>query len=322
MLCPQGHPVPATASLAQFCPACGSALINPCPVGHDNAPNARFCRECGRSMTKPSGTPSATTAVVPPTTAVIPPRTDPGTPSARSVGTRPVVPAPIPPTDESEARPDERGHRGLLIAIAVLAAAVVGMVVALVATSSGGTDTAGTVPGDTPNTPVAPSPTTAPATTSTSTTLSAQALPAGQSLTALLTQSSGSRSQVQTATVAIASCGDLAGAQSALAAAQSSRQTLLSQLGQLDLAPLPDSAALITALTNAWQSSASSDGSYAQWAADEQAKPCVPNDSTDPGYQSSLAADGHASTAKQQFASIWNPIATSLGLRQWQPNQF
>ena len=164
MLCPQGHPVPATASLAQFCPTCGSALINPCPVGHDNAPNARFCRECGRSMTKPSGTPSATTAVVPPTTAVIPPRTGPGTPSARSVGTRPVVPVPIPPTDGSEARPDERGHRGLLIAIAVLAAAVVGVVVALVATSSGGTDTAGTVPGDTPTTPVAPSPTTTPST--------------------------------------------------------------------------------------------------------------------------------------------------------------
>ncbi len=320
MLCPQGHPVPATATLAQFCPTCGSALINPCPVGHDNAPNARFCRECGRSMTKPSGTPAATTAVIPPTTAVVPPRADPGSPSARSVGTRPAVPAPVPPTDEGEARPDERGHRGLLIAIAVLAAAVVGVVVALVATSSGGTDTADTVPAGTPTTP-APSPTTAPSTTSTSTTLSAQALPAGQALTALLTQSSGSRSQVQTATVAIASCGDLAGAQSALTAAQSARQTLLSQLGQLDLTALPHSAAVIASLTNAWQSSANSDGSYAQWAADEQAKPCVPNDSADPGYQSALVADGHASTAKQQFTSMWNPVATSLGLPPWQPSQ-
>ena len=322
MLCPQGHPLPVPDFTAQFCPTCGSALINPCPVGHDNVANARYCRECGRSMGLPSGRPTlATTAVIPPTTAVV--RPTPATPSAtpRSVGARPSGTPPTTPPPDGHGGPAEqpRMSRGLLIAIVAVAVAVIGVVIALVATSSGdpnsATDSTTTGPATS-----APS-TSVPATTSTSTTLSAQALPQGQALTALLAQSSGSRSQVGTATAAIASCGDLAGAQSTLTAAQASRQALVSQLGQLNLSALPQSAALINALSTAWQSSATSDGAYAQWAADEQAKTCVPNDSADASYQAALVADGHASTAKAQFTSLWNPIATSLGLQQWQPNQ-
>jgi hypothetical protein len=322
MLCPQGHPLPGTDFSAQYCPTCGSALINPCPVGHDNVANARFCRECGRSMGRPSGTAAlASVGAAPATTAVVRPTV--GEPAAprRSVGTGATR---TPPATTPPNLPGGTGHprrKGLLAAIVVLAVAVVGVVVALVATAPG-SSAPGTVSpaagaaGGGPTTTGAAS-----ASTSTSTTLSAQALPQGQALTALLAQSSGSRSQVGTATAAIASCGDLAGAQSTLTAAQSSRQALLGQLGQLDLSALPQSAALVSALTAAWQSSATSDGSYAQWAADEQAKPCVPNDASDPAYQEALAADGQASTAKARFASLWNPVATSLGLQQWQPGQ-
>ena len=125
-----------------------------------------------------------------------------------------------------------------------------------------------------------------------------------------------------TATAAIASCGDLAGAQSSLSAAQASRQELVNQLAQLDLSALPQSSGLTNALTTAWQSSASSDGAYVQWAVDEQAKTRAPNDTSDASYQAALADDGHASSAKTQFSSLWNPVATTLGLQQWQPNQF
>ncbi len=309
MLCPQGHPLPGPDVTAQYCPTCGSALINPCPVGHDNVVGARFCRECGRSMKAPSGTPTlASVAAVPGTTAVVRPVEAEPAAVRRSIGTR-----------VSGTRPDRPRRRGLLTAIVVLAVAVVGVVIALVATSpknstpTTGSPGAGTATGGTS--------TTVPASTSTSTSLSSQALPQGQALTALLAQSSGSRSQVGTATAAIASCGDLAGAHSTLAAAQASRQALLSQLGQLDLSALPQSTALVNALTDAWQSSAASDGAYAGWAADEQARPCVPNDTSDPSYQMALAADGQATTAKARFASLWNPIATSLGLQQWQPGQ-
>ena len=74
MLCPQGHPLPLPDFTAKYCPTCGAALINPCPVGHDNVADARFCRECGRSMGLPSGTPTlATVPVIPPTTRVVRP---------------------------------------------------------------------------------------------------------------------------------------------------------------------------------------------------------------------------------------------------------
>ena len=308
MRCPQGHPLPPTGVTAQFCPTCGMELINPCPVGHDNAPNARFCHDCGRPMAPESTRSPAVTAALAPTTFAPPARRPTAGAHAVAVG-----PLPSPP-DDTGAPSAQRHHRGMIIAMAVIAAAVVGVAVAAVATSSGKS----TPPAAAPATTVAPPP----ATSSTSTTLSTQALAQGQALTSLLAQSAGSRSQVQAATVAIATCGNLAGAQSLLTAAQASRQALVGQLGLLDLSHLPQSTALVSALTNAWHSSADSDGSYAQWAAHERSKVCVPNDSGDSQYQAALAADGHASSAKQQFTSLWNPIATSLGLQQWQPNQF
>ena len=319
MLCPQGHLLPVPDFTAKFCPTCGSELINPCPVGHDNVANARFCRECGRSMGLPSGNPTlATVPVIPPTTAVVRPALAETVATPRSVGDRPTDPPLLPPTAADAGVSPGRG-KGLLIAIVAIAVAVVAVVIAVLATSSSPSANAPTTPSTigTPSTTVAPT-----TSTSTSTTLSPQALGQGQALTSLLSQSSGSRSQVGSATAAIAACGDTAGAQSTLTAAQASRQALVSQLGQLDLSALPQSSALTSALTSAWQSSASSDGAYAQWAADEQAKTCVPNDTSDASYQAALADDGHASTAKNQFTSLWNPIATSLGLQQWQPNQF
>jgi hypothetical protein len=308
MRCPQDHPLPPTGITAQFCPTCGLALINPCPVGHDNGPDARFCHDCGRPM-GPESTPSAAiTTVVPPTTFEL------ATPRP-TAGAHAVAGPPLPPPPGNPDAPSGQGHhRPMIVAMAVMAMAVVGVVIAVVATSS----SRSTEPPAAPATAV----TLPPATSSSSTTLSTQALAQGQALTSLLAQSAGSRSQVQAATVAIATCGDLAGAQAMLTAAQSSRQALVGQLGQLDVSHLPQSTALVSTLTNAWQSSADSDGSYAQWAANEQSKTCVPNDSGDSHYQAALVADGRASMAKQQFTSLWNPIATSLGLQQWQPNQF
>lgn len=354
MLCPQGHPLPATGITARFCPTCGSELINPCPAGHDNAAGARFCRDCGRSMVRPTGAPSAvtatlaaettavvrsagsshsttavvratpaTTAVVrtpEPTTAVVPTATPDASPSPRSVGVRGATRTspPAPPREQGVQRSPRR-NRGLLIAIAALAAAVVAVVIAVLATSAGDP-----VPGASPpagSSVTSPPSTTAPPASSTTTTLSAQALSQGQALTVLLAQNSANRNQVQAATTAIASCGDLATAQTTLRAAQAARQSLLSQLAELDLSALPQSPQLTSTLTGAWQSSSDSDGSYARWASDEQVGQCVPNDTGNPDYQAALADDGQASTAKQQFTSLWNPIATSLGLQQWQPNQ-
>ena len=322
MLCPQGHPLPVPDFTAQFCPTCGSALINPCPVGHDNVANARYCRDCGRSMGLPSGTPTRSTlAVVPPTTAVL--RTAPPVAADPWHSDRPTgAPPPVPPPDERD-QPGRRRHgTGLLIAIGVIAVAVVGVVVALFVTSSpdatpgtGSVDTtpttatecgphhgaghqpdldhpldAGAPPGTGPHRPAVPE--------------FGKQEPGGDGHDGHRRRATawpGPRRRWP---------------RHRLPARRSSASS-----DSWTCPPSPSRRPCATRSTDAWQSSASSDGSYAQWAADEQAKTCVPNDSTDAGYQAALVADGHASAAKAQFTSLWNPIATSLGLQTWQPNQ-
>ncbi len=244
MLCPQGHPLPVPDFTAKFCPTCGAALINPCPVGHDNVANARFCRECGRSMGLVSGTPTmAGVSVVPPTTAVVPAEPAATPTIERAVGQRPAGTTMLPPPSDYDDTQDGPRHRkGLLIAIVAVAVAVVAVVIAAVATNSSTTaDPSSTTPtSGTPSTTIPPTSSTS----TTSTTLSPHALTQAQTLSALISQSSNNRSQVGAATAAIASCGDLVGAQSTLSAAQASRHTLVSQLGQLDLSALPQSTAL------------------------------------------------------------------------------
>ncbi len=337
--CPVGHD---NSAGARFCRECGRSMVR--PTGTPSTPTAvlppvptgilapettAVVRPRGSTSTtavvRPTGSVAATTAVVRPagpaaaTTQVVPAARSGGGSSPRSVRSGTSTEPPVAPSPgDDETRPAPTRNRGLLVAIVALAVAVVAVVIAALATSLGN-PTHPTAPLTPPTT--GPPSTTAPPPSSTTTTLSAQALPQGQALTALLAQSSGNRNQVQAATQAIAACGDLAQAQATLSGAQAARQSLLSQLDQLDLAALPRYTALTSSLADAWQSSANSDASYAQWAADEQAKPCVTNDTGNSNYQAALAADGRASTAKQQFTSLWDPVAGSLGLQQWQPAQ-
>jgi hypothetical protein len=112
----------------------------------------------------------------------------------------------------------------------------------------------------------------------------------------------------------IGDCGDLYGDETTLDDAYSSRESLLSQLQSLDLAALPDGSQLNTYLTNAWQASASSDQSYANWAADELSTGCTVNDRSDVNYQNAQITDGQSTQNKTNFAAAWNPIASSYGL--------
>ena len=134
---------------------------------------------------------------------------------------------------------------------------------------------------------------------STTTTLSAQALPQGQALTALLAQSSGT-SRCKLATQAIAACGDLAQAQATLSGAQAARQSLL----QPARPARPRGAAPVRRADQLprrrlAEAPPTRDASDAQWAADEQAKPVCCQPTGNGNYQAALAADGRASTAKK-----------------------
>ncbi|MGH9089954.1 MAG: hypothetical protein ACRDZR_01015 [Acidimicrobiales bacterium] len=158
-------------------------------------------------------------------------------------------------------------------------------------------------------------------------------------LSSLLSQSANERSGVVAAVAAISACGDLSGAQEALSNAATQRNELLQQLDDDQFSALPSSSQLILALSTAWESSESSDNSYAQWAQDEMDRytgidtytatslttsttsGCVQDDYADANYQAAQQTDQQANTAKQTFVSEWNPVATTYGLPTWTPNQ-
>jgi hypothetical protein len=144
---------------------------------------------------------------------------------------------------------------------------------------------------------------------------------AASSVATMLGQSVSDRSAIVSASNDVAACGpDLASDQAVFDKAASSRQKLLTKLSQLPgNAALPP--ALISDLTKAWQASIAADQGYAQWATDETAKACVPNDTGDPGYLATDTPNQNATTYKTAFAAQWNPIAAQYGLTQYQQNQ-
>ena len=73
--------------------------------------------------------------------------------------------------------------------------------------------------------------------------------------------------------------------------------------------------ALVSDLTKAWQASIAADQAYAKWANDELAKRCVPNDTTDPGYQATNTPNQQATTYKTAFVAAVEP-----GRRQVRPH--
>ncbi|MGH9079639.1 MAG: hypothetical protein ACRDYE_06115 [Acidimicrobiales bacterium] len=139
-------------------------------------------------------------------------------------------------------------------------------------------------------------------------------------MSSLLQNSAQDRSQIVAAVALITSCGDLQSAQQTLDQAASSRQSLLSELDQLQVGSTPNGGQLVQELRSAWQASLDSDNSYAAYARDEssQFNGCVPNDSSDRNAQAASNSDAQATAAKEQFVNLWNPIAATYGLPQWQ----
>ncbi|WP_229852987.1 hypothetical protein [Streptomyces albospinus] len=142
-------------------------------------------------------------------------------------------------------------------------------------------------------------------------------------LDALLGDSNNSRSSVIGAVQSIKSCTNLDGAAKDLRSAAGQRNDLVKRLQQLPVDKIPNNAALTAALTKAWQSSAAADNSYAAWADKAAGKEGCDDGHPKGGKEASQgnAASGDATTAKQQAAGIWNPIAQKYGLTQHQPEQ-
>lgn len=121
------------------------------------------------------------------------------------------------------------------------------------------------------------------------------------------------RSDANGAVVEVSACRDLSAAQSLLQSTAQKRQSQADEVAKLDVAKIPEGAALVQALQQAWTASAQADTAYAGIAAD-LASGCKPAQvKKDPNYQVADDAGRSATNAKDQAAQLWNNNAVSLG---------
>ncbi|MEU1927367.1 hypothetical protein OH769_14600 [[Kitasatospora] papulosa] len=133
---------------------------------------------------------------------------------------------------------------------------------------------------------------------------------------ALLERSEADRQQVVDAVNAVEACAsddsvDTAG--QTLADAAVRREELITDLSALDVGALPSGSRATDSLRTGWQHSADADRAFADWADDAQgcspgAVPHTP--SYDKGVRSSELATG----SKEEFLTLWKPIAMDHGL--------
>jgi hypothetical protein len=174
--------------------------------------------------------------------------------------------------------------------------------------------------------PASPAVSTAPATPSTSASPSASRRAvteqqAATSVDTMLSQSVSDRAAIISAAGDVGDCGpSLSSDPKVFDDAASSRKSLLDKLTVMPgQAMLP--AALLVDLTQAWSASIDADQAYAKWASDEIAQGCVPDDTSDPGYQETVTPNLDATKYKTAFATEWNPIAAKYNLTQYQQGQ-
>src|SRR5271157_2712273 len=290
--------------------------------GHELRPGLRFCTVCGRPVADDGNPVSDPQRVAPPAmTAGGPParaQSDPYAPTGDSPayqvpGTEPgpyqappVPPGPYegfpagssyqpPPAapgrwQASHVAPGpgrRRSRRPLLLAvIAVLAAGTIAAGFLVVRHFHDRHTSAAAVKTSSPSAVR----TSAPAVTETPSSISAQRQ-AAEGLAGLLAQSVKARSSIVQAVSDVEKCGP--------------------NLNQ-------DSQTFQTA---AWQNSVKADQDFAQWSQDEVSHGCTQNDQSDPGAQAAVEPDNQATTDKQNFVSMWNPIAAKYGLPAYQWNQ-
>ncbi|MEV7793118.1 hypothetical protein AB0O68_14155 [Streptomyces sp. NPDC087512] len=139
----------------------------------------------------------------------------------------------------------------------------------------------------------------------------------------LLARSGDSRSTVISAVADVKSCDNLPQAAKDLREAAKQRTGLVTSLSQLSVDKLPRHTELTTALTKAWQASASADNHYAAWA-DQTAgkKGCKKGQARSTSEtQAGNRASGTASKEKATAAALWNAIARQYGLTERQATQ-
>ncbi len=132
----------------------------------------------------------------------------------------------------------------------------------------------------------------------------------------LLADSNNSRDMVIAAVRNVGKCQNLGQSAKDLRAAAKQRNGLVTRLAALKVDRLPANDHLTASLNKAWKASAAADNHYAAWA-DQVAgrKGCKKGHArVTPQTAAGNRQSNAATTAKEQAAGAWNPIARKYGL--------
>jgi Protein kinase domain len=217
------------------------------------------------------------------------------------------------------ARPKRR--RGWLVALAAVVVLAVGGVAFLAGKAGHHSNSPGSV-NAAASSPVASSSagTSAGASASASADTSSPATqPGAAAMTTLgsyLAQSAAVRPTVQNAITAVQACSESpASAETTIQQAITTRQNILHGLQTLDTSGLPNGTQLVSTLATAMQNSLDADNDYHAWMADlvSSGNSCGTNPNQDTNYVNGGKASDAATTSKNAFLAVWNPMAPQYG---------
>jgi hypothetical protein len=218
------------------------------------------------------------------------------------------------------ARPERRrsSRRGWLIAAAAVVVLAVGAVAFLTGKAGPHSSSAGTV-NAAASSPVASSSASTSAGASTSSSANTAAQPGAAAMTTIssyVAQSAAVRPTVQNAINGVQACSEgPASAEATIQQAINTRQDILHGLQTLDVSELPNGTQLVSTLTTAMQNSLDADNDYHAWMADliSSGNSCGSNPNQDTNYVNGANASAAATTSKNAFLAIWNPMAPQYG---------
>jgi serine/threonine protein kinase len=140
-----------------------------------------------------------------------------------------------------------------------------------------------------------------------------------------LARSAAARPTVQNAINAVQACSESpASGEATLQQAISTRQDIVHGLTTLDVSGLPNGAQLVSALTAAMNDSLDADNDYHAWMSDlaSSGSACGSNPNQDSNYVAGGNASAAATTAKDAFLAIWNPMAPRYGQQTYPATGF
>ena len=131
-----------------------------------------------------------------------------------------------------------------------------------------------------------------------------------------LARSASVRPTIQAAINGVQGCSESpASGEATLQRAIDTRQDILNALPTLSVSGLPSGTQLVSTLTTTMQDSIAADKDYQSWMKDlaSSGSPCGSNPGQDSNYAAAVNVSGAATTAKNAFVAIWDPMAPRYG---------